>query len=198
MHSPADAAQALAPVLEDIFHALQSGLQVSQRVHAMAEWDPGADRHLASQLVRREAVERLRNTYDTSSEPWENLGLPMSGIILKMPSNHVLRVWHSSDGDLPPAVTAPLRDFYHQRPSALGDLIPLPFTDVDPDHPSNLAVLWDSHDGEVSRFDLVRTFGLDGRTALVEWRYPLLAMFQRDDDLDYGDDEGSAGTGEVG
>jgi hypothetical protein len=29
-------------------------------------------------------------------------------------------------------------------------------------HPSNLAVLWDSQNGEISRFDLVRTFGLDG------------------------------------
>jgi hypothetical protein len=198
MYSSADAAQALAPVLEDIFHALRSGLQVSQQVHAMAGWDSGADRHLASQLVRREAVERLRNTYDTTSEPWENLGLPMSGIILKMPSNHVLRVWHSTDGDLPPAVTAPLRDFYHQRPSALGDLIPLPFADVDHDGASNLAVLWDSQDGEISRYELVRTFGLDGRTALVEWRYPLLAMFQRDDDLEYGDNEVSASRGEIG
>lgn len=186
MQSPADFAEQLEAVIEDIFAALRHGLVLAQQVHTDNHWESEADMHLFLHLVRRETVERLRSSYDATAEPGDNLGLPMSGIVLAMPSNHVLRVWHSSDGEIPPATSIHRRTFCHQMPSGLGGLVPLPQFAVAHDQPSNLAILWDHRGDEIVRLDLVRPMGLDNKKALIDWRHPLLPSFQRVSDLDYG------------
>src|SRR5215211_5017415 len=104
--SPGAAAARLRPLLLAVHEALTHGIAVSTAVHAERGWNPAADRHLHHQLVRREAVERLRPwgaDPDELSDPLlarqlvfaddtDNLGLPMSGLILRTPTD-VLRVW---------------------------------------------------------------------------------------------------------
>lgn len=198
MQSPADVAHQLEAVIDDIFAALRQGLLLARKVHADSGWEAAADTHLFLHLVRREAVERLRSTYDAAAEPSDNLGLPMSGIVLAMPSRHVLRVWHSSDGEIPPATSSHRRNFCHQTPSGLGGLVPLPPFAIANDQPSNLAILWDHRNDEIVRFDLVRPMGLDNQKALIDWRYSLLPSFQRVSDLDYGSaDSGKADSAGV-
>lgn len=195
--TPEDAAAGLQSVTEDVFHALRAGLALSQRVHQDARWEAGADIHLALHLVRREAVERLRSVYNATSEPTDNLDSVMSGIVLAMPSSHVLRVWHTADGELPPASTQHRKAFYHQQPSANGNMPVLPafVQDVDED-PSNLAILWNHNGLEITRFDLIRPMGLNKQKALEDWRLPLLSRFVRVNDIDYGEESG--GQSDVG
>ena len=109
MDHPSDTVvRRLHPLLVEVRDALLRGLAVSRAVHDTYDWQPSADRHLDHQLVRREAMERLRpyaehadGPSDTQRERLEpradNLGLPLSGLILRTPTD-VLRVWHSDDG----------------------------------------------------------------------------------------------------
>src|SRR3712207_5020404 len=102
----------------------------------------------------------------------ENLGLPMSGLILRTPTD-VLRVWRSDDGELPAAATDGLRAFYRQDPSRQLQLA------LDPDGPraapGNLALLWADAGAVLTRFDLVRPSGHVGRRLQVHWPVDLRA-----------------------
>ena len=109
----------------------------------------------------------------------DNLGLPMSGLILRTPTE-VLRVWHSEDGELPAADTHGLRVFYSQAPTAQLRL-QLAFDAVpgDPARREHLALLWadaraPGRDPELVRFDLVRPRGSSGRRVDVDWHVGLL------------------------
>ena len=197
----------LAPLLQLVMDSLRAGIAVSSEVHTRQGWNPGADRHTEHGLVRREAMERLK-PFGASLEDGDNLGLPMSGIILRSAAGDVLRVWHSEDGDLPPAMTRPLRTFFHQEPTRQGTLFLADPTDsaVDGDadangreaaEPSNLAVLWDDDGSDLTRFDLVRPYGVDGRRALIDWQIDLLGWVNRAEDLDFGEDDSGA-AGELG
>jgi len=186
---PSDAVvRRLHPLLVEVRDALVRGLAVSRAIHAEYDWQPAADRHLDHQLVRREAMERLRPYAEHHDHPFgtqlellepanDNLGLPMSGLILRTPAE-VLRVWHSDDGELPAADTQGLRDFYAQSPTAQLQLA----MDVgvgDPARRQHLALLWaDSRragrDPELVRFDLVRPRGASGRRVDVDWHIGLL------------------------
>jgi hypothetical protein len=101
--------------------ALREGVAVSAGIHAAQGWNPGADRHTSHGLVRREAMERLK-PFGARLEDGDNLGLPMSGLILRSDSGDVLRVWYSEDGELPPMTTRPLRRFCQQHPTDQGAL----------------------------------------------------------------------------
>ena len=188
---PADAVvRRLHPLLVEVRDALVQGLAVSRDIHATHGWQPAADPHLDHQLVRREAMERLRPYAEHDDHPFgtqlellepgnDNLGLPMSGLILRTPTE-VLRVWHSDDGELPAADTQGLRDFYAQAPTAQLHL-QLALDDVpgDPHRREHLALLWaDSrspgHEPELVRFDLVRPRGSSGRRVDVDWHVGLL------------------------
>ena len=169
-------------------------------VHAAHGWNPAADRHLDHQLVRREAMERLRpwgaDLDDGGSDPLlehqltltddsgAGLGLPMSGLILRTPHD-VVRVWHSDDGELPAAETQGLRDFYAQAPTAQLRLqLALDAVPGDPGRREHLAQLWaDSRapgrDPELVRFDLVRPRGSSGRRVDVDWHVGLLDRLAR-------------------
>ncbi len=59
-HSPGTVTRRLRPLLIAVHEALSAGVTVSAAIHARHGWNPTADRHLDHQLVRREAMERLR------------------------------------------------------------------------------------------------------------------------------------------
>jgi hypothetical protein len=182
--SPAAVTTRLWPLLGAVATALRAGIAVSAAVHAAHGWNPTADRHLDHQLVRREAMERLR-PWDVAIEGTEpqlhgptavgtdNLGLPMSGLILHTPRD-VVRIWHSDDGELPSADTAGLRGFYRQEPSAQTQLA----LDDDPARARpprcHLALLWADSDAVLTRLELVRPYGHVGRRVEVDWRVDLL------------------------
>jgi hypothetical protein len=188
---PSDAVvRRLHPLLVEVRDALVRGLAVSRAIHAAYDWQPSADRHLDHQLVRREAMERLRPYADHDDHPFgtqlellepgnDNLGLPMSGLILRTPTE-VLRVWHSDDGELPTAETQGLRDFYAQTPTAQLHLqLALDAVPGDPGRREHLALLWadartPGRDPELVRFDLVRPRGSSGRRVDVDWHVGLL------------------------
>ena len=189
-HPSVPVVRRLQPLLVEVRDALVRGLAVSRAIHATYDWQPTADRHLDHQLVRREAMERLRPYAEHVDDPFgtqlelldpgnDNLGLPMSGLILRTPTE-VLRVWHSDDGELPAADTQGLRDFYAQEATAQLHLQlaldAVPATAVRREH---LALLWaDSRrpgrDPELVRFDLVRPRGSSGRRVDVDWHVGLL------------------------
>jgi len=180
----------LYPLLVEVRDALVRGLAVSRAIHAEHGWLPAADRHLDHQLVRREAMERLRPYAEHHDHPFgtqlelldpgnDNLGLPMSGLILRTPTE-VLRVWHSDDGELPAAETQGLRDFYAQSPTAQLRLqLALDAVPGDPGWREHLALLWadsraSGREPELVRFDLVRPRGSSGRRVDVDWHVGLL------------------------
>lgn len=187
-HSPDAVLPRLRPLLLAVHDALASGIAVSDAVHAAHGWSPSADRHLDHQLVRREAMERLKPWGagpDELSDPLlarqlelvdtgTNLGLPMSGLILRTPTD-VVRVWRSDDGELPAAVTDGLRAFYRQAPSRQLQL------DLDAPasraaRPDHLALLWADDGSAITRFDLVRPSGAVGRRVQVDWHVDLLRL----------------------
>lgn len=188
--SPAAVTARLRPLLLAVHEALGSGVAVSAAIHAAHGWSPSADRHLDHQLVRREAMERLKPWGagpDELSDPLlarqleffdtgTNLGLPMSGLILRTPTD-VLRVWRSDDGELPAAVTDGLRAFYRQVPSRQLQLDVENPTGTDlgrrRTRPEHLALLWADAGSVVTRFDLVRPSGYVGRRVQVDWHVDL-------------------------
>jgi hypothetical protein len=179
----------LQPLLVEIRDALTRGLAVSRAIHTAHGWQPAADRHLDHQLVRREAMERLRPYAEHVDDPFgtqlelldpgnDNLGLPMSGLILRTPTE-VLRVWHSDDGELPAADTQGLREFYRQSPTAQLPLQLALAPGLDPHRREHLALLWSDarapgRHPELVRFDLVRPRGSSGRRVDVDWHVGLL------------------------
>jgi hypothetical protein len=186
-HSPAAVVARLRALLLAVHEALSHGVAVSAAIHTAHGWNPTADRHLDHQLVRREAMERLKpwgadpddlpdpvlarqlEFTDTSTD---NLGLPMSGLILRTPSD-VLRVWRSDDGELPTAATDGLRTFYRQTPSRQLQL-DLDAADSERPAPGHLALLWADTGASLTRFDLVRPSGHIGRRVHVDWHISLL------------------------
>ena len=186
-HSPAAVVTRLRPLLLAVHEALSHGAAVSAAIHTAHGWNPTADRHLDHQLVRREAMERLKPwgaDPDELSDPLlarqlefadsstDNLGLPMSGLILRTPSD-VLRVWRSDDGELPSAATDGLRAFYRQAPSRQLQL-DLGAAERERPAPGHLALLWADSGAVLTRFDLVRPSGHIGRRVQVDWHVDLL------------------------
>jgi hypothetical protein len=169
---------------------------VSAAIHSAHGWSPAADRHLDHQLVRREAMERLKpwsaapdDLVDELTDPLTvrqleltdtstaNLGLPMSGLLLRTPTD-VLHVWRSDDGSLPDAATDGLRAFYRQAPSRQ-----LQLTVNDPTEAraarGHLTLLWADAGAALTRFDLVRPGGHIGRRVQVDWHIDLLDRVNR-------------------
>jgi hypothetical protein len=186
-HSPAAVVTRLRPLLLAVHEALSHGAAVSAAIHTAHGWNPTADRHLDHQLVRREAMERLKPwgaDPDELSDPLlarqlefadsstDNLGLPMSGLILRTPTD-VLRVWRSDDGELPSAATDGLRAFYRQAPSRQLQL-DLGAPERERPTPGHLALLWADSDAVLTRFDLVRPSGHIARRVQVDWHVDLL------------------------
>lgn len=166
----------LRPLLRAVHEALLAGVAVSQQIHREHGWQRAADPHLDRQLVRRHAMEQLlpwaasigeQLTFDVGDNAGENLGLPMSGLIITTGSD-VVRVWYSDDGELPPGDTAALRAFYLQAPTTQLAL------DGTPPAGNHLALLWADRAGVLSRFELVRPWWRGGRHPEADWRVDLL------------------------
>jgi hypothetical protein len=177
--SPEPIIERLLPLLVAIADALRIGMAVSQEIHTEYRWSDQADKHLAYQLIRRAALEELRPQVDVLAED-ENFGLPMSGLLLNADTKDVIRVWHSIDGALPRAETVGLRQFYGQSSYRQDSL----FADLTSrsDDRSNLAVLWDSHERQFTRFDLVRPAGSTGPIGHVDWRVDLRGVLRQAQD----------------
>ncbi len=188
-NSPDAVVARLRPLFVAVRDALAAGVAVSRRIHADHGWQPSADRHLDHQLVRREAMERLRpfgahlddgplsGQLDLLDLGTDNLGLPMSGLILHTATD-VVRVWHSDDGEPPAADTQGLREFYRQAPVQQTQLA-LGASDERQPGRAHLALLW--ADGQLPggrtglvRLDLVRPRGSTGRRVDVDWHVGLL------------------------
>jgi hypothetical protein len=186
--SPSAAIARLRPLLLAVHEALRAGIAVSSAIHAEHGWNPAADRHLDHQLVRREAMERLRPWGADLDDPLldpepagagtDNLGLPMSGLILRTPTD-VVRVWRSDDGELPAADTHGLRAFYRQAPSRQTQLALGEEPGGSGPHRCHLALLWADAGGALTRLDLVRPYGHVGRRVQVDWHVDLLDRLAR-------------------
>ncbi|MEI4274095.1 hypothetical protein TEK04_20415 [Klenkia sp. LSe6-5] len=166
----------LRPLLRAVHEALVAGVAVSRQIHRQHGWRPAADPHLDRQLVRRHAMEQLRPwaasvgeqlTFDVGDTGGENLGLPMSGLIITTDTD-VVRVWHSEDGELPPGDTSALRAFYAQTPTTQLAL------DGAPPVGNHLALLWADREGALTRLELVRPWARGGRHPEADWRVDLL------------------------
>ncbi len=196
-HSPAAVTARLWPLLVAVHRALTAGVAVSAAIHAERDWNPTADRHLDHQLVRREAMERLRpwgaapddladelpgprtvRQLEFPDASTANLGLPMSGLLLRTPTD-VLRVWRSDDGSLPDAATDGLRAFYRQAPSRQLQLTLDDGPTGTPTARGHLALLWADTGAALTRFDLVRPGGHIGRRVQVDWHVDLLDRVTR-------------------
>lgn len=184
----------LDTLLPLVLDALQAGVNASHEIHSDRGWSPVADRHLDRHLVRREAMERLK-PYGVELDDSDNLGLPMSGLILRTASD-VVRIWHSADGELPAVETQARRDFCSQEPTRQGTLFFLPQGSVELP-PCHTALLWDDDGATITRFTLVRPHGVAGRRSVIDWEVDLLGQVVHMDDIDYGDDE-TGSAGEVG
>lgn len=192
LHSPSAALERLGPLPALIFDALSEGVRVSAAWHATSGWSIDADPHIYRHAIRRQAMELLK-TYGPDLGNHDNLGLSMSGLILRLDSGDVLRVWHSSDGELPLAESEPMRMFCTQNPTSQGVLF-LELPGIEDSDGSNLVILWDDDGSVLTRFELLRPSGLDGKRVLVDWQRDLLPRHgTKEDDLDYGvDDDGQA------
>ncbi|SDF84444.1 hypothetical protein [Klenkia brasiliensis] len=166
----------LRPLLRAVQEALVAGVVVSGQIHRQHGWQRAADPHLDRQLVRRHAMEQLlpwsasvgeQLTFDVGDGAGENLGLPMSGLIITTEAD-VVRVWYSEDGELPPADTAALRAFYAQAPTTQLAL------DGTPPVGNHVALLWADRGGALSRLELVRPWWRGGRHPEADWRADLL------------------------
>ena len=193
-HTPSTALERLGQLPALVFEALSDGVRVSVALHAASGWRIEADRHFYRHAIRRQAMELLK-PYGLDLGDHDNLGLGMSGLILRLSSGEVLRVWHSSDGELPLAESEPMRMFCKQNPTAQGRLL-LDLPGIEESDGGNLAILWDDDGSVLTRFELVRPYGLEGKRVLVDWHHDLLSCHgEREDDLDYGVEDGGATAG---
>ena len=176
--SPEAVLTRLRPLLRAVHEALSAGVAVSHAIHRQHGWQPAADPHLDRQLVRRHAMEQLRPwsasigeqlTFDVGDQGGENLGLPMSGLIVSTDVD-VLRVWHSADGELPPGDARALQSFYDQSPVQQTQLV----LEGAPAAGNHLALLWADRAGVLSRLELVRPWWRGGRHPEADWRVDLL------------------------
>lgn len=172
-HGPDATLERLRPTLESLYVGLCRGLVISVAVHREHRWRPGADLHLFHHIARREAMAYLRDL-DPRLDEEDNLGLPMSGLLLRPTSVDVLRVWHSDDGHVRAPSTDSGRSFVSQ-PSAAYDLFTntLFGTQTVPEV-CKTYVQWGARGADVTRFDLVRPRGTSGGFVEPDWTVPLL------------------------
>jgi hypothetical protein len=174
-HGPMPTLARLLSTLRDLYTGLSRGLLIAAEVHEKYRWKPSADQHLYHHLARREAMAHLREC-DPRLEQAENLGLPMSGLLLRPTTSDILRVWYSDDGQVRAPDTSSGRQFVTQA-SAAFDL----FDEEDdvylPVMPSvcKTYAQWAAKENRLVRFDLVRPRGYRNGRIEEDWRIDLLA-----------------------
>ncbi len=163
----------LLPALREVFTGLRDGLEIAHSVHAQYGWDPRADPHLFHHLARREAVERLRE-HVPGVEEEANLGLPMSGLILRPTPGDVVRVWYSDDVQMKAPDSEAGRDFVTQ-PGTSEDL----FSALGHPFPAATGVCktfvrWSAQGTTITRFALVRPAGISRGSVVADWTVELV------------------------
>ena len=165
----------LLPTAREVLGGLRSGLAIAQRLHAAHGWNPQADLHLFHHLARREAMEHLRER-NPRLEEGVNLGLPMSGLLLRPTAFDVVRVWYSDDPNLKAPESEAGRAFVTQRSSGEDLFSLLEDDDPQPAAPCRTFIRWASTEQEISRFDLVRPLAIVRGNVVHDWSVDLLPL----------------------
>ena len=176
-------------ICQAVHDALVKGLVVARRVHRELGYDPAADTHLYYHLVRREAMERLK-AIGPQLEDHDNLGLPMSGLII-ITSTDVIRVWHTQDGQIPVPSTDRARAFVRQQPVWTPgfdiDVETMPGLANGPLKRNHLVLQWTDVGEAMHLFSLNRPTDIARSPArvVVDWSQPLLGRLAPMADLTY-------------
>ena len=130
------------------------------------------DPHLACHITRYIAAQRLGVALEESGGERDQLAL--SGMQFRIAPGgrtYILRVRRSRDGEMPPASTRALANFYMQLPLPLST--PETAQESDSEVPLNLVVLWSSSRGLASidnSFVVVCPEAVDDRETVEYWR----------------------------
>ena len=163
----------LQEVLQIIWSGLNAGLRIAEQVHQHNKWNAKADLHLYHHLARREAMERLKEI-NPHLDLDENLGLPMSGLIVRPTSIDILRVWYSEENAMKAPESEVGKEFVTQQPwgedlfSEL-NLLPQPAFIV-----CKTYVRWAAASTVLTRFEIVRPRGLRKGVIVPDWTVDLL------------------------
>ncbi|WP_454083939.1 hypothetical protein [Georgenia sp. Marseille-Q6866] len=172
-HGPDAALERLGPTLQSLYEGLCRGLAIAVEVHRQHRWRPAADLHLFHHIARREAMAHLRDL-DPRLDEEDNLGLPMSGLLLHPTPVDVLRVWHSDDGHVRAPVTHSGQRFVSQRSAAYDLFTDTSFSSQAMPDVCKTYVQWAARGSDLTRFDLVRPRGTSGGFVEPDWTVPLL------------------------
>jgi hypothetical protein len=200
--SPEATSTRLETACLEIFRALEKGMQTADHVHDERGWKPGGDIHFYRHMTRRDAVEELKQL-NPELEDEDDLGLPMSGLILHLPDD-IIRVWHTTDSKIPKPTTEARRRFVSQIseraiPIIGDDELDLGLDEMtQPEPPKNhVLIQWTAEGSAIIRFDLVRPIGVRGGQVAIDWRLPLLGRYSQIEDLQYRRRDGKTGDGEA-
>lgn len=158
--------------LADFMHCLRRAIEAGLvQANRYLEQYPGAnDQHLLLHMVRFHAVRRLGVELEEADV--ESDRLAMSGMQFRITGGkrlYTLRVRRSTDGEVPPASTRALANFYQQASLPLvwepGETLPT-------GTPLNLVVLWNSsrQGTSVDQLTIVCPESVDDREPLILWR----------------------------
>ncbi len=200
--SPEATSARLETPCQEVYRALQRGMQTADHLHDVAAWKREADLHLHRHMTRRDAMEDLKQL-NPEMEDDDDLGLPMSGLILHLPED-VIRIWHTADSKIPkPTTEAKLRFVNQLSERAIpligpGELdLGLPELLPKPHATNNVILQWTAEGSVITRFDLVRPVGVQGGQVAIDWRLSLLGRYTQLPDLQYRLRDGLEGIGEA-
>ncbi|TDD54609.1 hypothetical protein E1286_05315 [Nonomuraea terrae] len=186
----------------EVFRALEKGLQTADYVHDDRGWKPAGDIHFYRHMTRREAVEELKQL-NPELEDEDDLGLPMSGLILHLPED-IIRVWHTTDFKIPRPTTEARRRFISQVserkiPLIGDDELDLGLDEMEQRKPqkNHVIIQWTAEGPTILRFDLVRPIGVENGHVAIDWRVPLLGRYTQVEDLQYRRRDDKTGNGEA-
>lgn len=185
----------------EVFRALEMGIQTADHVHDDRGWKPSGDIHFYRHMTRREAVEELKQL-NPELEDEDDLGLPMSGLILHLPDD-IIRVWHTMDIKIPKPSTEARRRFVSQIsetkiPLIGDDELALGLDEIERRKQKNHAIIqWTAEGSTILRFDLVRPVGVENGQVAIDWRVPLLGRYTQVEDLQYRRRDDKTGNGEA-
>jgi hypothetical protein len=200
-NSPVATLLRVGAVCQVAYLALRRGLVTADQIHHQQGWNPAADIHLHRHLTRREAMEDLRqlSAGDVLLDDDDNLGLAMSGLIVKLPDD-TIRIWHTAESHIPVPRSEEGRDFVTQS-SGEPDLFSaagLTYDTRAKAQPNSLIIQWTAQGQDMLRFDLSRPIGWKNGKVVIDWRYSLLKQYSAMPDIRYRrrDDDSQSGDAE--
>ncbi|WP_157253235.1 hypothetical protein [Nonomuraea typhae] len=188
--SPEGTLARLETACQEIFRALERGIQTADHIHDERGWKPKGDIHFYRHMTRREAMEELKQLNPELDDD-DDLGLPMSGLIFHL-EHDIVRTWHTQDIKIPKPTTRAKLNFVHQIPErqipVVGDdELSLDFEEIKARQvkKNHVIIHWTAEGSTIVRFDLVRPVGVHGGQVTVDWRTPLLGRYTQVEDLQY-------------